>query len=80
MRPLFAIAPLALLLALIGPTPHEANQALVNFKDHFLTAKAAQQQTEDTRETVVSKPALPGNNGAFGALQTSSALDRGLRR
>lgn len=27
MRPLYAIAPLALLLALFGPTPHETNKA-----------------------------------------------------
>lgn len=36
MRPLFAIAPLAVVLALIGPTPHEANQVLTALKAKFL--------------------------------------------
>lgn len=36
MRPLFAIAPLAIVLALIGPTPHEANQVLTALKQKFL--------------------------------------------
>ncbi|MBI2733479.1 MAG: hypothetical protein HYX44_09335 [Aquabacterium sp.] len=48
MRPLYAIAPLALLLALFGPTPHEANKVLADFMDHFLGHKAHQRLDNST--------------------------------
>jgi len=78
MRPLFAIAPLALLLVLIGPTPHEANQALANIKSYFMPTKAPA-QTEQSRELAAAKPSL-SNNAGFSVMQTSSNLDSSLRR
>lgn len=59
MRPLYAIAPLALLLALFGPTPHEANKALADFMDHFLGHKASQ-QLDNSADARANKPALAG--------------------
>lgn len=79
MRPLFAIAPLALLLVLIGPTPHEANQALANLKAHFMAPKVPA-QPEQRRELAAAKPVLSNHNGQFSVVQTSSHIDNGLRR
>ncbi len=55
MRPLYAIAPLALLLALFGPTPHEADKVLAEFMAHFLGQKAPQQLDAST-DTRTNKP------------------------
>lgn len=59
MRPLYAIAPLALLLALFGPTPHEANKVLADFMDHFLGHEAAR-QVDNSTGSRANKPALAG--------------------
>lgn len=47
MRPLFAIAPLAAVLVLVGPTPHEANVAIAKIRDRLLSPSTAKQQVED---------------------------------
>lgn len=60
MRPLYAIAPLALLLALFGPPPHEANKVLAEFMDQVLGHKAAQ-PLDSGGERVRTKPDLTGN-------------------
>lgn len=57
MRPLFAIAPLALLLVLIGPVPKEANQALAAIKAKILPADKPTSRAEE-RSLSVAKPAL----------------------
>jgi hypothetical protein len=44
MRPLFAIAPLAIVLALIGPTAPEASEVLAAAKAWFLSYQSAPQQ------------------------------------
>ena len=79
MRPLFAIAPLALLLVLIGPTPHEANQALANIKSYFMPTKAPV-QTEQSPELAVAKPSMSKHNASVSMMQTSSNIDGGVRR
>lgn len=38
MRPIFAIAPLALVLTLVGPAPKEADQAISAFKARVVNA------------------------------------------
>lgn len=59
MRPLYAIAPLALLLTLFGPTPHEANKALDDFKARFAAPKAASRQADNNgRGDALAKPAI----------------------
>lgn len=42
MRPIFAIAPLALVLTLVGPAPKEADQAISAFKSRVVTAISTQ--------------------------------------
>jgi hypothetical protein len=69
MRPLFAIAPLALLLALFGPTPHEANQAIEAFKARFMAPKAPQ-QVERSHEASITKPSMLGFGGALNHLES----------
>lgn len=61
MRPLYAIAPLALLLTLFGPTPHEANKALDDFKARFAAPKLSSQQADNagtSTGTSLGKPAI----------------------
>lgn len=74
MRPLYAIAPLALLLALIGPTPNEANQALSAFKDRFMTPKTPQ-RVEATHDLAVIKPTMAGNGSTFSAVHKGSLIE-----
>lgn len=61
MRPLYAIAPLALLLTLFGPTPHEANKALDDFKARFAAPKLST-QADNGQGTPLAKPALMESN------------------
>lgn len=42
MRPIFAIAPLALVLTLVGPAPKEADQAISAFKARVVNAVSTQ--------------------------------------
>jgi hypothetical protein len=84
MRPLFAIAPLALLLALIGPTPRDANQAIADLKAHFTGFKVQPQgehadQGERGRTTAAIKPALLNHNGTFSALQAGTSIEASAR-
>ncbi|HEX5356321.1 MAG TPA: hypothetical protein VFW93_08880 [Aquabacterium sp.] len=74
MRPLYAIAPLALLLALIGPTPNEANQALTAFKDRFMTPKTPQ-RVESAHDLAVIKPAIAGNGSSFSAMHKNGVIE-----
>lgn len=60
MRPLYAIAPLALLLALFGPPPHEANKVLADFVDHFLGQQATQQLDNSTDARAGKPPSMAG--------------------
>ncbi len=62
MRPLYAIAPLALLMALFGPTPHEANKVLANFKDHFVGVSKNFQNTEPDGETTAGSSSAQNSN------------------
>ncbi len=78
MRPLFAIAPLALLLVLIGPTPHEANQALANIKSYFMPTKVPA-RAERSRELAAAKPSMSKHNAGVSMMQTSSNIDTGVR-
>ncbi|KGM40004.1 hypothetical protein JY96_08065 [Aquabacterium sp. NJ1] len=59
MRPLYAIAPLALLLTLFGPPPHEANKVLADFMDHFLGHRA-HPQLDNSTDARANKPASMG--------------------
>jgi len=77
MRPLFAIAPLALVLSLIGPTPTEANQSFANFVARFVPSKAWE-QTDRTAAT--DKPGLISNEPALTAMQSGSHFDSSLSR
>lgn len=74
MRPLFAIAPLALLLALIGPTPNEANQALAAFRDRFLTPKTPQ-HVDSGHGLATTKPNLSGNGNTFSAMHKNGVME-----
>ena len=77
MRPLFAIAPLALVLALIGPTPREADQAFARFKARIFPSKAFEQSqvnSELNRHGLV--PAAP----ALTAMQSGGNFDNSLSR
>lgn len=78
MRPLFAIAPLALLLALIGPTPNEANQALAAFKERFLTPKTPQ-HVESGHELATTKPSLTGNGSTFSTMHKNGVIEASFR-
>lgn len=78
MRPLYAIAPLALLLALIGPTPHEANQALAAFKERFMTPKTPL-RVESAHDLAVIKPTLAGTGSAFNAAHKGGVIEASFR-
>ena len=77
MRPLFAIAPLALVLALIGPTPHEADQAFARFKARILPAKTSE-QSHVGRE--IDKPSMMSGAPALTAMQSGGNFDNNLSR
>lgn len=78
MRPLYAIAPLALLLALVGPTPHEANKVLSDFKDRLIGAKeAAHSANRDTASA--GKPAMLGGNAPFAANGNGTVVETAFR-
>jgi hypothetical protein len=74
MRPLYAIAPLALLLVFFGPTPHETNQALAAFKSR-LTEPKAPQHTDMVHNAAPVKPGLVGNTTAFSANHTGKVIE-----
>ncbi|RTL31690.1 MAG: hypothetical protein EKK47_07520 [Burkholderiales bacterium] len=61
MRPLFAIAPLALLLALFGPTPHEANKVLADFKNHIVGFKTTSQPDNGSDIASTGKASMMGS-------------------
>lgn len=73
MRPLYAIAPLALILVLIGPTPHEANQAISEFKSRFMAPKMPQ-RVEVSHEPALNKPGLAGLGNTFNATHTTGGV------
>lgn len=73
MRPLFAIAPLALLLVLIGPVPKEANQALAAIKAKILPANKPAQGAEG-RSLNVAKPALSAPAIALSPVQSAAGF------
>jgi hypothetical protein len=77
MRPLFAIAPLALVLALIGPTPHEADQAFARFKARIMPSKVFEPsrvgQTTD-------KPSMMSGAPALTAMQSGGNYNNNLSR
>lgn len=74
MRPLFAIAPLALLLALIGPTPNEANQALAAFKERFMNQKSPQ-RVESAHDLATIKPAMVSTGATFNAMHKGGVIE-----
>ncbi|TAK93621.1 MAG: hypothetical protein EPO09_12145 [Aquabacterium sp.] len=78
MRPLFAIAPLALLLALIGPTPHEANQALAAFKERFMSPKTPQ-RVESAHDLAIIKPTMAGTGSTFSAMHKGGVIEASFR-
>lgn len=78
MRPLYAIAPLALLLALIGPTPNEANQALAAFKERFMSPKTPQ-RVESAHDLAVIKPTMAGMGVTFSAMHKGGVIEASLR-
>jgi ABC-type nitrate/sulfonate/bicarbonate transport system permease component len=85
MRPLFAIAPLAAMLLVLGPTPHETNAALAEVWQRVVQADAGAEQV--SRQVVESGPvdrlAKPGLRITTSSLTTSHALpsfEAGLRR
>lgn len=57
MRPLYAIAPLALLLAIFGPTPHEANKALTDFVNRF-ASHGARPQLDNSADARTNKASV----------------------
>lgn len=61
MRPLYAIAPLALLLALFGPTPHEANKVLADFKNHIVGFKTTNPSDNSSDIASTGKPSMMGS-------------------
>lgn len=75
MRPLFAIAPLALLLALIGPTPNEANEALNAFKARLWSPAMPTHATQQDHQMSVAQPALYRNSPAFSATTVRSSFE-----
>lgn len=77
MRPLFAIAPLALVLTLIGPTPNEANQSLSRFLARFTPAKVFEQTS---RNASVDKPSMMSGAPALTAMQSGGDFDGRLSR
>jgi hypothetical protein len=83
MRPLFAIAPLAAVLVLVGPTPHEANVALAKMWDRLLPADTATQQAQDTAAPthLAAKPGMRHGAPALTASQyTRTSFEAGLNR
>jgi len=63
MRPIFAIAPLAAVFVLVGPTPHEANVMLSRFWERLIPGEAEPkpdlpEQTAKQAPTQVAKPTL----------------------
>jgi hypothetical protein len=77
MRPLFAIAPLALVLTLIGPTPTEANQSLSRFLARLTPTKVFEQTSRDAS---TDKPAMMSNAPALTAMQSGGNFDGRLSR
>ena len=76
MRPLFAIAPLALVLTLIGPTPHEANHSFARFMARFAPAKV----TEQTSRNNTDQPSMLSGTPALTAMQSGGNFDSSLSR
>ncbi|MGC4062724.1 MAG: hypothetical protein QM749_18525 [Aquabacterium sp.] len=76
MRPLFAIAPLALVLTLIGPTPNEANQSLTRLLARFTPSKVF----EGGHNASVDKPSMMSGSPALTAMQSSGDFDSRLSR
>jgi hypothetical protein len=77
MRPLFAIAPLALVLALIGPTPHEANQGFARFMARILPTKVFEQSRAGHE---ADKPSMMSGAPALTAMQSGGNYDNNLSR
>jgi hypothetical protein len=77
MRPLFAIAPLALVLTLIGPTPNEANQSLSRFVARLAPTKVFEQST---RNASVDKPSMMSGTPSLTAMQSGGNFDSSLSR
>ena len=75
MRPLFAIAPLAALLVVFGPTPHEANVALTKLWDQFTpdpdTADAPPGANEPARVGLATAPGTRAATPSFATTRTS---------
>jgi hypothetical protein len=83
MRPLFAIAPLAAVLVLVGPTPHEANVTLAKMWARLLPADTATQQAQDIAAPTqaAAKPAMRHGSPAFTSAQYSrTSFEAGLTR
>jgi hypothetical protein len=74
MRPLYAIAPLALLLTLFGPTPHEANKALDDFRARFSMPKVSTQADNGQGTPIAAKPALLGEAGNGGSPSSGNGV------
>ncbi len=79
MRPLFAIAPLALLLALFGPTTSDGSRlAVLGFKARILPTAEAEEVARQPEQRVIdnailSKPAVySGTKPLTTGLQTTS--------
>lgn len=77
MRPLFAIAPLAGLLLLIGPQPREAEQLVSDFKSRWLgdAANEAQRDVIPPRERSLSR-----STGLIGERNTPVSARAALER
>jgi len=66
MRPILAIAPLAAVLFLVGPTPHEANVALAKLWKRILPADTAVvQQAKESAPALAHQPGLRNVAPAF---------------
>ncbi|MFT3859447.1 MAG: hypothetical protein QM742_18755 [Aquabacterium sp.] len=79
MRPIFAIAPLAILLALIGPTPHEANRMLARLKARLFPEEAAA-PAQSASPAVLVKPGLKQGPQAWVATTPSPLVQISSRQ
>lgn len=79
MRPLFAIAPLALILGLIGPAPREGQHDRTAWQPQEQPGRATVAKAQgEPRAT--AHPAMLRNTPIFSAPQATLALDARVQR
>lgn len=85
MRPIFAIAPLAAVLVLVGPTPHEANVALARMSadiwKRLMPADTGADEHAKEAPLLAANPGLRHAGPAFTSkVQSRHGFDASLQR